>query len=227
MEHTNFSCSHCSHELILLKGRFDDYGYCPECLSFEGRFRQEGDCCNKPDLVMVKHTIRDGRTQIKKQCYNCGVIQGPCYPFKTIENIEDLTSSSRKFQDHLNEKRSEEFRDMKKKVLKKFEEKYGVPTDKEGPLLDYAEYLTSPEWKEKRKLVMERDRYHCQSCLADDATEVHHLSYKHLFNEPLFDLVAVCRSCHQSITDMDNKSEYKKITHINILDTVLKRLMAS
>lgn len=223
MEHTNHSCSHCSHELTLLKGRFDDYGYCPECFNFEGKFRYEGKCCNKPELVMVKHTIRDGRFQIKKQCYNCGMIQGPCYPFKTVENIEDLTISSRVFQDNLIEARSEEFLNMRMQVLKMFQEKSGVHTDKEGPLLEYAEYLKSPEWKEKRKMVMQRDKYICQSCLVEDAREVHHLTYRHLYNEPLFDLVAVCRDCHQSITDMDNKSEYKKIVHQNLLETILIR----
>jgi hypothetical protein len=36
-----------------------------------------------------------------------------------------------------------------------------------------------------------------------NATEVHHLSYRHIGNEPLFDLVSVCGPCHRAITAMD------------------------
>ena len=223
MNQSKPTCTHCSHELTFIEGRFDYYGYCPECFNFEGVFRDRGDCCINPCLEMVKHTIKDGRIQIKKQCCSCGMIHGHCYPFKTVDNIEALPSSSRTFQEVFRDKRMEELSNMRKRVLKMFEEKFGVRTDKEGPLVDYAVYLESPEWKEKRKLVMKRDRNRCQSCLADDATEVHHITYRHLFNEPLFDLVAVCRACHQSITDMDNKSEYKKITHQNMLETMLIR----
>lgn len=68
----------------------------------------------------------------------------------------------------------------------------------------YKLYLKSPEWKSKRKSVLSRDGYTCQACLEAPATEVHHLTYDHIFNEPLFDLVSVCGPCHQAITEMDH-----------------------
>jgi len=70
----------------------------------------------------------------------------------------------------------------------------------------YNEYLSSREWKDKRRLVLERDGYQCQARLAgceDRATEVHHKTYKHVFSEPIFDLESICASCHFTITKMD------------------------
>lgn len=67
---------------------------------------------------------------------------------------------------------------------------------------EYATYLDSPEWFAKRDLVLERDNHLCQAqCdgCTKRANHVHHLTYKHLFNEPLFDLVSVCRSCHNKV----------------------------
>lgn len=67
---------------------------------------------------------------------------------------------------------------------------------------EYAAYLESPEWFAKRDLVLKRDQNLCQAQCGGCTTRadhVHHLTYKHLFNEPLFDLVAVCRSCHNAV----------------------------
>jgi 5-methylcytosine-specific restriction endonuclease McrA len=63
----------------------------------------------------------------------------------------------------------------------------------------YEEYLRSSEWKERRELVIKRDGGLCQACLSEQATEVHHLTYDQIFKEYLFDLVAVCRNCHERL----------------------------
>ena len=67
----------------------------------------------------------------------------------------------------------------------------------------HGEYTRSHAWKEKRGKVLRRDGYVCQACLNNEAHQVHHLSYKHWGNEPLFELVSVCKPCHDKITDMD------------------------
>lgn len=60
----------------------------------------------------------------------------------------------------------------------------------------YEQYLQSSSWRLKRDAVMKRDCYLCQGCLIAQATEVHHLTYDRIYNEMLFDLVAVCHDCH-------------------------------
>ncbi len=63
----------------------------------------------------------------------------------------------------------------------------------------YEEYLKSDEWKKRRLLVFKRDGKTCQACLSEAATEIHHLTNDRIFSEPLFDLVAVCRPCHEKL----------------------------
>jgi hypothetical protein len=58
---------------------------------------------------------------------------------------------------------------------------------------DYEAYLLSPEWDDKRALVLKRARGICEGCGEVPATEVHHLTYTHVGNELLWQLVAVCR----------------------------------
>lgn len=59
--------------------------------------------------------------------------------------------------------------------------------------------MNSSEWKTRRRLVMERAKGLCEGCRQADAAEVHHLSYEHLGNEFLFELVALCRDCHSRV----------------------------
>ena len=56
----------------------------------------------------------------------------------------------------------------------------------------YDEYLKSPEWLAKRRDVLKRCRNVCERCGQDEATHIHHKSYKHFGNEPLEDLLGVC-----------------------------------
>jgi hypothetical protein len=65
--------------------------------------------------------------------------------------------------------------------------------------IKYNRYLLTPEWQDKRERVLERDAYLCQACLKRRASQAHHLNYKRVFNEPLFDLVAVCTTCHTAL----------------------------
>lgn len=69
----------------------------------------------------------------------------------------------------------------------------------------YQSYLRSPEWRDKRSKVMERAKGVCEGCLVARATEVHHTTYKHVGNEFLWELRAICRGCHESVTSLDRK----------------------
>ena len=69
----------------------------------------------------------------------------------------------------------------------------------------YESYLRSDGWAQKRDLVLRRAGGRCESCGRRRATQVHHTSYAHVGNEPLFELRAVCYDCHQTITEMDRR----------------------
>src|SRR5439155_22697334 len=63
----------------------------------------------------------------------------------------------------------------------------------------YNAYLESKEWQDKRERVLKRANGQCEGCGAKAATQAHHLTYAHVFNEFLFELVAVCDDCHQRL----------------------------
>ena len=63
----------------------------------------------------------------------------------------------------------------------------------------FAAHLTTVEWMERRRLVLIRARGLCEGCRHRKATTVHHLTYEHVGAEFLFELVAVCRSCHNRL----------------------------
>lgn len=65
----------------------------------------------------------------------------------------------------------------------------------------YADYLRSREWAERREKVMQRARGLCEGCRVRPATEVHHLTYEHVTREFLFELVAICGDCHARLHD--------------------------
>ena len=75
-------------------------------------------------------------------------------------------------------------------------------------------------WKIKRLKALKRDNYLCQSCLVNPATDIHHKTYIHFSNEPLFDLVSVCGPCHAFLTKLD-RSFGKDLTTEDRLKTLL------
>jgi len=60
----------------------------------------------------------------------------------------------------------------------------------------YESYLQSQEWADRRQQVMQRAEGICEGRRRRRATEVHHLSYAHVTQEFLFELVAMCGECH-------------------------------
>ena len=72
----------------------------------------------------------------------------------------------------------------------------------------YAEYLRGDTWRRKRNLVLRRANGICEGCGTASALQVHHTSYPQgcwpgsnewIAQEKLFDLRAICRSCHEDI----------------------------
>lgn len=211
-------CKDCAVNLESLEGKYDTYLYCPSCYIFYGSSldweRRVEECCNNPDQIFVKHQIRGGTFQLKKQCQNCGLM--PSNAFKQEgKDINTYPLSDVRLRDEvLLFRRSER---LDKEIEVKRIEHSGFERNIDylaSKYKGYPEYLRSDDWKIKRKLVLKRDKNICQSCLAAKASEVHHVTYKHIFNEPLFDLVSVCTPCHISITLMDSyELKYEKIIH--------------
>jgi 5-methylcytosine-specific restriction endonuclease McrA len=81
----------------------------------------------------------------------------------------------------------------------------------------YKVYLESGKWKAKRLKVLKRDNFICQAC-GGKAWQVHHKTYKRIFNEHLSDLVSVCGDCHKDIHNI-------KPRQISIFGRILARVI--
>jgi 5-methylcytosine-specific restriction endonuclease McrA len=62
----------------------------------------------------------------------------------------------------------------------------------------YEQYGQSDEWKQKRAQVYERDGWTCQKCGAGHKAilQAHHITYFNVGDEPLRDLITLCKLCH-------------------------------
>ncbi len=65
--------------------------------------------------------------------------------------------------------------------------------------IHYRNYLQSNHWKETRARALSRANYKCEKCNCTEYLQVHHLNYKHLWNEQDSDLLVLCRTCHLKI----------------------------
>lgn len=147
--------------------------------------------CIKHEMIFVKRIKSDGNILLNKQCLYCGEADKRAYKLIEVPNILMLPLyDDSLFEMYLENKRFAYDQEKEKERNEWFKN-------------EYEPYLNSDLWKRKRLAVLKRDNYLCQACLTLPATQVHHLSYRHVFNEPLFDLVSVCNQCHDKITQLD------------------------
>lgn len=77
--------------------------------------------------------------------------------------------------------------------------------EREDWMRNYSAYLASPEWKARRFKVMRRANGICEGCGDAPAVQVHHRTYAHVFAEFLFELVAICKPCHDRLHAPDQE----------------------
>lgn len=77
---------------------------------------------------------------------------------------------------------------------------------------EYRNYLQSDKWKAIARQRMKIDKYECVNCgsrgTPTNPLEVHHLSYKFLYNEETRiyqDLVTLCHCCHKGLHNVMNR----------------------
>ncbi len=70
---------------------------------------------------------------------------------------------------------------------------------------DYEAYLQTQEWADRRALIFTRSGGVCEGCRQAAAAEVHHLTYEHVGAEFLWELVAICRECHERVHGAGNE----------------------
>lgn len=145
--------------------------------------------CIECKMNYVQKAKSNGDVMLRKQCSVCGYTDSKNYKFLDVGGIDKVKQLAFFNDDLLNEF----YEKQRESKLREYEQK------REYALNEYSEYLKSDKWKAKRLRVLKRDNYQCKACESNTATQVHHLSYEFIYNEPLFDLVSVCKTCHDKI----------------------------
>lgn len=174
------------------------------------------DANSLPANCIRRQAVAGGVIQVVKQCPVCFQRVGGCISKETLHRL-GLNPSEIPFFDEakLVAKLEEEERERHSAILRKREQDAREISQFWNT---YDAYLQTPEWANRRARVLLRDNHTCQAGLpgcTTRASQAHHRSYRHLRNEPLFELVAVCQSCHQKITDLDRS---KLLSILDIMD---------
>jgi hypothetical protein len=153
--------------------------------------------CECAETEIRYRIYRNGVKHFHKQCLRCGEYGSSVAKAAVPQRTQMLCVAV-----------DEELRDG----WQKQRQEYAAEIRRQGTLekntewfQKYDAYLKSEAWQKRARKVLERDGNLCQACLKRPATQAHHLTYEHVFNEPLFDLVSVCPVCHQFITQLDRK----------------------
>lgn len=153
--------------------------------------------CSCSEKEIRYRTYTNGQRAFYRQCMACGEWEGP------IKKAE-ISAVDQKMALPADEKLREERQAARWQYDRQLREEARQREHQEW-LSDHNEYMKSEKWLKKREKVLQRDGGICQACLHRKATQVHHLSYAHWKNEPLFELTSVCDVCHQFITLLDRK----------------------
>lgn len=164
--------------------------------------------CLHPNMQPRLWTLSNGVKRVALQCQACGERQAnevrsanyPNYPNLPLFD-EDLREDARNIlNNYLGRMRQDrdtamQNHDAQRRAMNEWER---LAANEEW-WSRYTAYLNTPQWQDRRRRVLERDNYLCQGCLKREATQVHHLTYDHMGNEPLFELVAICTVCHSAL----------------------------
>lgn len=70
-------------------------------------------------------------------------------------------------------------------------------------LVPYPEYLRSPWWRARSAAELARTGGRCERCASRRRVEVHHHTYRNLWNEQPGDLEVLCHDCHSAHHDRE------------------------
>lgn len=132
----------------------------------------------------------DGKPFYRIQCADCGEKLSHSLPHSSVPNRERCPQWNEElYQRRLHSGFAAYEQNREAAIAKRKAEWRAV----------YRRYLASADWQSVRQRVLQRAHGTCEGCLVAPATEVHHQTYAHVGDELLFELVAICRPCHERL----------------------------
>lgn len=136
-----------------------------------------------------RYQIANGALTLRRQCVNCGELVGSALKRDSVPNFDALPM----VDEVARQRASERWRESGNRYAERREEIDRAFWEY------YQDYITSNEWRAKRDRVLRRANGVCEGCGLHRPEHVHHQTYQNLGAEFLFELVAICRDCHQRI----------------------------
>jgi hypothetical protein len=132
-----------------------------------------------------RRTIKGGTTRPEWQCLGCGQSTGqPVSPGRVPDWQSRPAWDEALSRQYADTAETERLREATEELARK--------------RVAYAAYRRSNAWHAKRTKILRRDPV-CAACGEAPSAQAHHLTYDRIFREPLFDLVGVCRPCHEEL----------------------------
>jgi hypothetical protein len=138
--------------------------------------------CINHNLEFVLYIIKNGSKRLIKQCLCCGEKQMQNYKLNSVKNINEIPLYSLDLWNKYKDNQS-----LSKNLY------YEAKNERYE---EYVNYINSDKWQLLRKQVIKEYDGKCFFCW-EKGTDVHHKTYANFGNEPLSDLVLLCRKCHE------------------------------
>ena len=152
--------------------------------------------CTHERSVLTKRTVKNGSFQYVQQCQRCGDARtNPISREKAL--IQSGGVEPPPFSEVLSTTYDAEREAGAEAIIGdyKSKEEFQRAEFREW----YDRYLTSEEWALVRQKVLKRANFICEGCLDQPAILAHHTSYEHVGHEFMFELLALCQSCHDRV----------------------------
>lgn len=144
--------------------------------------------CKHSNQRLCRTVVRGGGVQIRNQCLSCGELIGGA--LKQNGQSDALPEKDGDLEIVWRKRREQAWTE----ILRRH---WHLQNEKSSEWWRaYSAYLASPEWAAKKAKVLRRSAGRCEGCGEAQPTQAHHLTYANVFDEFLFDLVALCESCH-------------------------------
>lgn len=160
--------------------------------------------CEHPRTEFREKTISGGGIQCKLQCLICGAPVG-----NSAKKRDGLPKWNDSLQPVYEASRAAERNEIQRRYIRLHNvETMELNEKSKDWQAEYSAYRRTPAWQEKRARVLKRANGVCEGCLDARATVVHHTTYAHMGDELLYQLVALCQTCHEKAHPEHHESFY-------------------
>lgn len=190
------ACKLCgSPNIKLLKiGIFTTGYFCNNCGTGRIDYYKDG-CCGNQNHVDIRFEQSNGVIVQRVACKNCRkLVSGAKKKSQNFASLSLYSQSAFLIDQENSNKDYQILSDYIKELSEKFRQEQ---SDKWWD--NYSKYLQSDKWKSIRLKILDRESYLCQGCKISKADHVHHTTYDNMGDELLFQLIALCHSCHKKL----------------------------